>query len=192
LRRRSTEGLDAEFAAFVHRRARHHLRTAVLLTGDWHAAEDLVQTCLVKLYRVWHRLDTGVDPDGYLRRMLINTRRSWWRVGWRREAPVASIPDRAGEADGQDRHAVAETVRQALGALPARQRAVLVLRYFEDLPEAQVADLLGCSVGTVKTHTHRGIRRLRELLGDQLVPEDQGPELDQLVSGPPGRWRDGG
>jgi RNA polymerase sigma-70 factor (sigma-E family) len=192
LRRRSTEGLDAEFAAFVHRRARHHLRTAVLLTGDWHAAEDLVQTCLVKLYRVWHRLDTGVDPDGYLRRMLINTRRSWWRVGWRREAPVASIPDRAGEADGQDRHAVAETVRQALGALPARQRAVLVLRYFEDLPEAQVADLLGCSVGTVKTHTHRGIRRLRELLGDQLVPEDQGPELDQLVNGPPGRWRDGG
>lgn len=192
MRRRSTEGLDAEFAAFVHRRARHHLRTAVLLTGDWHAAEDLVQTCLVKLYRVWHRLDTGVDPDGYLRRMLINTRRSWWRVGWRREAPVASIPDCAGEADGQDRHAVAETVRQALGALPARQRAALVLRYFEDLPEAQVADLLGCSVGTVKTHTHRGIRRLRELLGDQLVPEDQGPELDQLVNGPPGRRRDGG
>jgi len=65
LGRRSTEGLDAEFAAFVHRRGRHHLRTAVLLTGDWHTAEDLVQTCLVKLYRVWHRLDTGVDPDSW-------------------------------------------------------------------------------------------------------------------------------
>jgi len=127
LRRRSSEGLDAEFSAFVHRRARHHLRTAVLLTGDWHTAEDLVQTCLVKLYRAWPRLDTGVDPDAYLRRMLINTHRSWWRARWRREAPVASIPDRAGEADGQDRHAVAETVRQALGALPARQRAALVL-----------------------------------------------------------------
>jgi DNA-directed RNA polymerase specialized sigma24 family protein len=69
---------------------------------------------------------------------------------------------------------VADTVRRALAALPARQRAALVLRYFEDLPEAQVADLLGCSVGTVKTHTSRGIRRLRELLGDELVPADPG------------------
>jgi RNA polymerase sigma factor (sigma-70 family) len=69
---------------------------------------------------------------------------------------------------------LADTVRRALAALPARQRAVLVLRYFEDLPEAQVADLLGCSVGTVKTHTSRAIRRLRELLGDELVPTDPG------------------
>jgi RNA polymerase sigma-70 factor (sigma-E family) len=142
----------------------------VLLTGDWHTAEDLVQTCLVKLYRVWHRLDTGVDPDSYLRRTLINTYRSWRRARWRREAPVEAIPDRAIEVDDQDRHALAETVRQALGALPARQRAALVLRFYEDLPEAQVADLLGCSVGSVKTHTSRGIRRLRELLGDELVP----------------------
>lgn len=175
--RRSTERIDAEFAAFVDRRARHHLRTAVLLTGDWHAAEDLVQTCLLKLYRVWPRLDTGVDPDAYLRRMLVNTHRSWWRARWRREAPMASIPDRVGEADGQDRHALAETVRRALGALPARQRAALVLRYVEDLPEAQVADLLGCSVGSVKAHTHRDIRRLRQLLGDELVPADPVPEL---------------
>ena len=69
---------------------------------------------------------------------------------------------------------MADTVRRALAAVPARQRAALVLRYFEDLPEAQVADLLGCSVGTVKTHTSRGIRRLRELLGDELVPADPG------------------
>jgi RNA polymerase sigma-70 factor (sigma-E family) len=176
LRQRPTEGLDADFAAFVRRRARHHLRTAVLLTGDWHTAEDLVQTCLVKLYRVWPRLDTRMDPDGYLRRMLINTHRSWWRVRWRREAPVASIPDRAGAADGQDLHALGETVRQALAALPARQRAALVLRFLEDLPEAQVADLLGCSVGTVKTHTHRGISRLRQLLGTELVPADPVPD----------------
>jgi len=165
-------GLDAAFAAFADRRARHHLRTAVLLTGDWHAAEDLVQTCLVKLYRVWGRLDTAVDPDSYLRRTMINTYRSWWRVRWRREVPVAAVLDHAIEVDGQDRHALAETVRRALGTLPARQRAALVLRFFEDLPEAQVADLLGCSVGSVKTHTSRGIRRLRELLGDELVPPD--------------------
>jgi len=71
---------------------------------------------------------------------------------------------------GQEQHALADTVRRALAALPARQRAVLVLRYFEDLPEAQVADLLGCSVGTVKTHASRGIRQPRQLLGDELVP----------------------
>jgi RNA polymerase sigma-70 factor (sigma-E family) len=171
---RHAEGLDAGFVSFVRRRGPHHLRTAVLLTGDWHTAEDLVQTCLAKLYRVWDRLDTGVDPDSYLRRMLVNTQRSWWRARWRQEAPVEAVPDRATGGDGQERHAVADTVRRALAALPARQRAALVLRYFEDLPEAQVADLLGCSVGTVKTHTSRGIRRLRELLGDELVPADPG------------------
>jgi RNA polymerase sigma-70 factor (sigma-E family) len=180
LRWRSTEGhraqgrhaeqLDAAFVAFVRRRGPHHLRTAVLLTGNWHTAEDLIQTCLAKLHRVWHRLDTGVDPDSYLRRMLVNTHRSWWRARWRQEAPVEVVPDRAVEDDGQQQHALVDTVRRALAALPARQRAVLVLRYFEDLPEAQVADLLGCSVGTVKTHASRGIRQPRQLLGDELVP----------------------
>ena len=167
---RHPEGLDAAFVAFARRRGPHHLRTAVLLTGDWHTAEDLVQTCLAKLYRVWHRLDTGVDPDGYLRRMLVNTQRSWWRARWRQEAPVEVVPDCAIGGDGQERQALADTVRRALATLPARQRTVLVLRYFEDLPEGHVADLLGCSVGTVKTHTSRGVRRLRELLGDELIP----------------------
>lgn len=166
MRGRAGEELDAEFVAFVGRRGPQHLRAAALLTGDWHAAEDLVQTCLVKLYRAWPRLDSGVDLDAYLRRMLVNTHRSWWRARWRREAPVATVPDRAGEADGQDRHARAAVMRQAL---PARQRAVLVLRFYEDLPVAEVADLLGCSAGAVKTHTHRGIRRLRELLGQEAV-----------------------
>ena len=171
---RHAQELDTGFVAFARRRGPHHLRTAVLLTGDWHTAEDLMQTCLAKLYRVWHRLDTGVDPDSYLRRMLVNTQRSWWRARWRQEAPVEVVPDRAVEGDGEERQALADTVRRALAALPSRQRAVLVLRYFEDLPEAQVADLLGCSVGTVKTHTSRAIRRLRELLGDELVPDDPG------------------
>jgi RNA polymerase sigma-70 factor (sigma-E family) len=163
------EDLDAEFVAFVDRRARQHLRAAALLTGDWHTAEDLVQTCLVKLYRAWPRLDPGVDLDAYLRRMLVNTNRSWWRARWRREAPVATVPDRAGDADAQDAHDRAATVRQALRALPARQRAVLVLRFYEDLPVAEVADLLGCSAGAVKTHTHRGIRRLRQLLAGEAA-----------------------
>ncbi|GAA3659422.1 SigE family RNA polymerase sigma factor [Nonomuraea antimicrobica] len=154
---------DTEFSEFVRRRGKHHLRTAVLLTGDWHSAEDLVQSCLLKLYRVWPRLDTGTDPDAYLRRILVNTHRSWWQVRWRREVPIASAPD---VPDEQDDRAVAIALRAALRRLPARQRLALVLRYFEDLPEAQVAELMGCSVGSVKTHAHRGIRRLRELLPD--------------------------
>ena len=91
------------------------------------------------------------------------------------EAPVEVVPDRAIGGDGQERQALADTVRRALGTLPARQRAVLVLRYFEDLPEAHVADLLGCSVGTVKTPTSRGIRRLRELPGRRAGPGGLGP-----------------
>ncbi|WP_336203786.1 SigE family RNA polymerase sigma factor [Nonomuraea sp. LPB2021202275-12-8] len=157
-----------DFSAFVRHRGAHHLRTAVLLTGDWHAAEDLLQSCLVKLYRSWPRLDTATDPDAYLRRILVNTHRSWWRVSWRRETPSDSMPE---PAAGQDDPVLALAVRQALKVLPPRQRLALVLRYFEDLPQAQVAELMGCSVGSVKTHTHRGVRRLREVLGEELVPE---------------------
>lgn len=158
-----------DFSAFVRRRGAHHLRTAVLLTGDWHAAEDLLQSCLVKLYKAWPRLDTATDPDAYLRRTLVNTHRSWWRVSWRRETPSDDLPDLRSRPDDP---ALALAVRQALESLPPRQRLALVLRYFEDLPEAQVAELMGCSVGSVKTHTHRGVRRLREVLGAELIPDD--------------------
>jgi RNA polymerase sigma-70 factor (sigma-E family) len=148
----------------------HHLRVAVLLTGDWHTAEDLVQASLAKLYRAWPRLDTATGPDAYLRRIMINTHRSWWRTRWRRETPAAELPDQpaAVGADPADRHAAGDQVRRALATLPRQQRTVLVLRYFEDLPEAEVARLLGCSPGTVKTHTHRGLRALRTALGPDL------------------------
>jgi RNA polymerase sigma-70 factor (sigma-E family) len=171
--------LDAEFVAFVRRRGDHHLRTAVLLTGDWHAAEDLVQAALVKLYRAWRRLDTSGDPDAYLRRIMVNTHRSWWRARWRRELPVAALPDRPGPADGGERHAVAEMVRHALAALPPRQRTALVLRYFEDLSEVQTAELMGCSVGSVKTHAHRGVQAMRRLLPDELSEKVPGGRVNQ-------------
>src|SRR4051812_50079393 len=93
--------LDAEFADFVHRRGDHHLRTALLLTGDPHAAEDLVQAALVKLYRAWRRLDTTEDPDAYLRRILVNTQRSWWRGRGRGEAPAPDLAESAGPAEGE-------------------------------------------------------------------------------------------
>ncbi|MFG1702499.1 SigE family RNA polymerase sigma factor [Nonomuraea sp. M3C6] len=162
--------MDAEFVDFVRRRGDHHLKTAVLLTGDWHTAEDLVQSCLGKLYRVWHRLDTSSEPDAYLRRILVNTYRSWWRARWRREIPRAELPDLPGPGDLGDGRAVAEDVRNALAKLPVRQRTALVLRFFADLSEADVADLMGCSVGTVKTHTYRGLQAMRRLIPpDTLV-----------------------
>ena len=154
---------DERFAAYVRDRGEHHLRVAVLLTGDWHAAEDLIQASLVKLYRAGPKLRPGGDPDAYLRRIMVNTHRSWWRARWRRETPAGELPDTV-IADFADGQAFAAPVRQALQALPQRQRAAVVLRYCADLPEAEVADLLGCSVGTVKTHTHRGLRALRENL----------------------------
>jgi RNA polymerase sigma-70 factor (sigma-E family) len=155
--------VDTAFIDFVRRRGDHHLRTAVLLTGDWHAAEDLMQSCLAKLYRVWHRLDTGSEPDAYLRRILINTHRTWWRTRWRREIPRADLPDLPAPGDMDDAGA-AQDVRSALAKLPKRQRTALVLRFFDDLSEAEVAELMGCSVGTVKTHTHRGLQAMRRLI----------------------------
>jgi RNA polymerase sigma-70 factor (sigma-E family) len=166
--------LDEDFAAYVRDRGDHHLRVAVLLTGDWHAAEDLVQASLVKLYRVWPRLDTGPEtagPDAYLRRIMVNTHRSWRRARWRRETPAERLPDGPSGGDIADRQALGALVRQALARLPRQQRAVLVLRYCEDLAEAEVAALLGCSPGAVKTHAHRGLRTLRQLLDGDAVGE---------------------
>lgn len=167
-----SEDLDESFAAFVGGHGERHLRVAVLLTGDWHAAEDLVQASLIKLYRAWPRVDLiDGDPDAYLRRVIVNTHRSWWRARWRRETPVAELPESAARDDEADQRALASLIRQALGQLPRRQRAVLVLRYMEDLPEAEIASLLGCSPGAVKTHAHRGLRALRARLGGQWPPD---------------------
>jgi RNA polymerase sigma-70 factor (sigma-E family) len=174
--------VDERFAGYVRDRGEHQLRIAFLLTGDWHAAEDLVQASLLKLYRAWPRIDTGTDPDAYLRRIMVNTHRSWWRARWRREAPAETLPERAADDDFADQHALGALVRQALARLPRQQRAVLVLRYCEDLPEAEVARILGCSAGTVKTHAHRGLRALRELVGgefdEQAVNQVQAPQRD--------------
>jgi RNA polymerase sigma-70 factor (sigma-E family) len=161
---------EEAFDTFVRTRGEYFLRVSVLLTGSVPEGEDLLQTSLVRLYRAWPRLDVASSaPDAYLRKVLVNTRRSWWQVRWRRESPVDSIPDVADFGDFTDRHAVGAVVRSALAALPRQQRMVLVLRYVEDQSESQVASLLGVSAGTVKTHAHRGLRALRKSLGD-LVP----------------------
>lgn len=160
--------IDDDFSRFARDRGEHYLRVAALLTGDWHAAQDLVQVSLIKLHRAWPRLDTATTPDAYLHRIMVNTQRSWWRARWRRERPLAELPEHAADDDLADRQALAQTIRAALRELPARQRAVVVLRYYADLPEAEIAAILGCSAGTVKTHAHRGLRTLREALGREL------------------------
>lgn len=164
--RPDAEELDEQFTAFVRSRGEYYLRLATLLTGNPDAAQDLLQASLLKLYRAWSRIDTSEEPGAYLRRIIVNTRRSWWQVRWRQETPVPEVPDAAAGEDAAERHAVGAQVRQALARLPRQQRAVLVLRYCEDLPEAEVASLLGCSAGAVKTHAYRGLRALREPLGD--------------------------
>jgi RNA polymerase sigma-70 factor (sigma-E family) len=142
-----------------------HVRLAMLLTGDRWQAEELLQDSLVKVYLRWRRLSRRDDVDAYLRRVLVNNHTSMWRRQ-RRESLVAEIPDCAvpGDADGVNPDTVA--LRQALLALPPRQRAVVVLRYYEDLAERDVADVLGCSVGTVKSQHARALAKLRHLVED--------------------------
>jgi RNA polymerase sigma-70 factor (sigma-E family) len=158
--------LEESFDTFVRTRGGHFLRVAVLLTGSVTEAEDLLQASLTQLYRAWPRLGGSESaPNAYLRKILVNTRRSWWRTKWRGELPVAAVPERPDPvADLAESYALGALVRAAMAELPRQQRAVLVLRYIEDLPVASVADLLGVSVGTVKSQAHRGLRALRASL----------------------------
>ena len=154
---------EAAFEAFVAARSDDLLRTAVLLTRDRGHAEDLLQTALVKAYRRWHRID-GADPYPYVRRVLVTTAASWRRLRVTQE--IVSLPahDPAGP-DATDAVAERQGMAEALATLPPRMRAVLVLRYSEDLTAAGTAEMLGCSVHTVKSQTVRGLARLRALLG---------------------------
>jgi RNA polymerase sigma-70 factor (sigma-E family) len=150
------------FEAFVAARSGDLLRTAVLLTRDRGHAEDLLQTALVKAYRRWNRIDG--DPYPYVRRVLVTSAASWRRLRTTQE--IVSLPDHEwvspdATEDVPDRERMAD----ALATLPPRMRAVLVLRYTEDLSEAATAELLGCSVNTVRSQTVRGLARLRTLLG---------------------------
>ncbi|GLI01868.1 SigE family RNA polymerase sigma factor [Phytohabitans aurantiacus] len=150
-------------------------RTAYLLTGDHQLAEDLLQQALAKTATHWRRVLSGGNPEGYVRRVMVNERTSWWRRRRYVEVagPAADEVLAAGPARGTGDEAEAAvrriSLRRALAALPARQRAVIVLRFFEDLTEAQAADAMGTSVGTVKSQTHAALQRLRELAPDLLA-----------------------
>lgn len=160
------EGLDA----LVAERGSALLATAVLLTGSRVAGEDLVQAALERLMRNWHRVHG--DKEGYLRRTLYHLAVDRWRLHRRRPEVLADV-DPPGQPDGTDALHLRQALVQALGLLPPRQRAVLVLRYWEQLSEAEAAEVLGCSVGTVKSTASRGLTRLRELTADWAI-EDAG------------------
>ncbi|GAA1584812.1 SigE family RNA polymerase sigma factor [Actinomadura kijaniata] len=146
------------FTDYVEKHSGRLLRSAYLLTQDRARAEDLVQTALAKAWVSWGRVSD--DPTPYVYRILTNTHASWWRRRWRGEVPTEWLPEPAGPdltAALDDR----DVMWTALARLSARQRAVVVLHYFEGLPLTQVAQILGCSGSSVKTQLHRALTRLR-------------------------------
>lgn len=148
----------AGFDNFVAARSPRLLRVAYLFTRDWSEAEDLLQTALVKAWFAWGRLDD--QPEAYVRKIIATTFISWRRRRWNSEVSHADVPEQSvpdGTGAVEDRYGL----WPALGRLPRRQRAVLVLRFFEDLTEAQVAAALGISIGTVKSQTSKALAKLR-------------------------------
>lgn len=157
------------FTAWATARERSLLRTAYLLTGDLHRAEDLVQDAFIKVALRWPRL-AGGNPDAYARTVIVRANVSWWRRT-RREQVVPAVPDTSQpEGDSVERRLV---LQRALSRLTPKQRAVIVLRFYEDLTEQQVATTLGVSVGTVKSQTAAALARLRTAA----------PELTQFIGG---------
>ncbi|SBT49707.1 SigE family RNA polymerase sigma factor [Micromonospora auratinigra] len=161
------EVVDGEFTAFVNERGAALLRVAYALAGEQHAAEDLLQNALAKAYARWPRIRGDAEP--YVKRILYHDQVSGWRRRARRaEIPVAEPPERAAAAPDPDLRLL---LRNALLALPPRQRAVLTLRYLEDLSVEQTAALLGCRAGTVASQASKALAKLRHLV----------PGLDELT-----------
>jgi RNA polymerase sigma-70 factor (sigma-E family) len=170
-----TSVTDDEFTEFVHAAWPSLYRTAYLMLGEHQLAEDLVQTALAKTYASWHKVREPAAAPAYARVVLANTAASWFRRrSWRNEPPTEVLPERGGEHDPSTRPAVLDALR----ALAPRQRAVVVLRYYDDLGVRDVAHALGISEGTVKSQTSEALARLRTLLGDAVVPMTEGARHD--------------
>ena len=158
---------DPEFADFFHATWPRLYRTAYAVAGDPHAAEDALQAAYAKVFASWRRVRGADHPEAYVRRVVVNEilgtrRRSWWR----REV-LAPPPDAAAPGDTTDVEVVdRDAMWAAVLALPPRQRAVVVLRYYEDLSEAEIAEVLGCSRGTVKSQASAALANLRRLAAD--------------------------
>ncbi|WP_424528770.1 SigE family RNA polymerase sigma factor [Sphaerisporangium viridialbum] len=155
-------GFEADFRKFVVDRSGALFRTGYLLTGDRHAAEDLVQSALAKTAAKWHSLRDPAAIEGYVRRAMYHEQVSWWRRRSRiAEVPIGWLPDQIGDGHAEivDLRLV---MRTALARLTPRQRTMLVLRYFEDLSETEIARLLGIRVGSVRSQIYRSLERLKK------------------------------
>ncbi len=162
---------DAEFTAYLHARQPSLLRTAYLLTGDRHQAEDILQTSLAKLYLAWHKVRDRDSVDAYVRRIMVNENNSLWRRGWkRREYAAEQIPEGSPHHDDYD-EGTSGALWDVVQTLPPKARAVVVLRYYEQLTEAETADVLGISIGTVKSQCSRALGALRDRVPDHLHPD---------------------
>lgn len=165
---------EDRFQEFVRARWSHLVRTAYLLTGDAQHAEDLTQTALAKAYRSWRRISRADNPEAYVRRMLVSCNSDRFRKRRVAESLTAAPPETAGRDEGYAGVDERSALLGALAQLPPRQRAVVVMRYWEDLSEAEVAEVLGCSTGTVKSQASKGLAKLRMYPGLARVAEGQG------------------
>jgi RNA polymerase sigma-70 factor (sigma-E family) len=162
------------FSDLVATRSAALLRTAYLVVGDHQLAQDLVQESLAKTYVAWPRLRDVTKAEAYARRTIVTTAISWRRRRSFHERPVLEIPEQA-QPDRTDAFATQALLWAEVRALPPRQRAALVLRYYEDLSESDTAELMGCAVGTVKSQVAAGLGRLRQRVGPDLIgfsPDD--------------------
>jgi RNA polymerase sigma-70 factor (sigma-E family) len=167
---------DADFSAYMSARQPALYRTAYLLAGDHASAEDLLQVAFAKLYLSWDRIRDREALDGYVRRIMVNENSSLWRRAWkRREHATDTLPE-TGVQDAYD-DGMGGVLWSFVQTLPPKQRAVVVLRYYEQLSEAEIADVLGISVGTVKSQASRALAGLRARAPRSLNPHESGDDV---------------
>ncbi len=173
----SAVSAEIDFHEFVTTRGRSLLHSAYVLTGNLADAEDLVQSALAKTYQAWDRIEDRKALDGYVRRAMVNTHISWWRRRKVDEYPTDDIPDQpvSDASVSSEQH---DALKRAIGRLPHRMRAAVVLRYFEDMSEAEVANVLGVSQGTVKSTVSRAVAKLRT---DADLLSELSPRRDVLL-----------
>jgi RNA polymerase sigma-70 factor (sigma-E family) len=172
LTRRPTDGgwMPVDFAEFVQGRTAALLRFAYLLTGDNHLAEDLVQEALVRAHRRWSSIVHEDGPEPYVRKAVLRQYLSWRRKKSTGELPVADVPDSASVDELESRVVQADEMWAMLGTLSRAQRAVMILRYYEDLPDGDVARLLNCSPATVRVHAFNALGKLRTVVKPAGLP----------------------
>lgn len=166
--------LTDDFDGFVVARGRVLLRFAYLLCGNRHLAEDIVQEVLARTHQRWSRIERMEAPEAYIRRAVVREYLSWRRRRASTEQVVADLPDRAAPGDLADALAERGEIWSLLAGLPRAQRAVLVLRFYNDLGDADIAALLGCSQSTVRAHASRALAKLRSVLANRAAVEVDG------------------